>query len=752
MKKLFLLSMMPLAGVMIGSAQTTANGDTNPIPFSLHEVTVTAERDSLQNLYSTRQVFSIPKKFISFSNCRSTAELLAETGKVAVQKSQQGGGSPMLRGFEAARVLLVADGVRMNNLIYRNGHLQNSITIDQFIQDGVDVLKGPYSLVYGSDALGGVVAFTSRNPKLAEGDGVEFNGTAAMRYGSVNNEGTTHIDFNIAGKKFASLTSVTYSNFGDLKSGRNRNPFLPKNDEYISCPVYVKPGANGVDEIITNDKTYLQRRSGYVQYDILQKFLYTPTEGESHLFNFQLSNTNNFNRYDRLSVTSVKKGVITPKYAEWYYGPQWRLFASYNYSAINKLGADKFKFTVAYQNVKESRHDRKYNDSLLYHTWERVNQFTVNTDWIKYIDSHDIHAGIDINVGLLKSTANTDNLASGEVLANSTRYPDGNNSMTTAEGFFTHRWRINEKWQMTDGVRLGYANTYSSVEDPTLVPIFGGNSMSRNNFTYSLAWGMNYLPTNGWKLAFNAATAYRVPNIDNTSKLFDSKLGTVILPNPNLKPEKTISADLNITKYIGDYFVWEHVFFGTYLFDAIATGRGTYQGSDKMEYQGVNCDVYTSLNHDKAVIWGYSTTLTFKPTKYFYFSGSYNYTFGRIISGDEHQPLDHIPPMYGRIGVGYNALEGRFNADFYALYNSHKRKSSYNLDGEDNIDYATVLGEDGEGTPAWYTLNVKAQYAVTPKVTLQAGVENILDTEYRTFASGINAPGRNIYGCVRIAF
>ncbi|NJN34367.1 MAG: TonB-dependent receptor plug domain-containing protein [Saprospiraceae bacterium] len=71
-----------------------------------------------------------------------------------------------MRGFEASRVLLVVDGVRMNNLIYRSGHLQNAITVDQNMLDRVEVLFGTASTVYGSDALGGVVHFFTKKPLL----------------------------------------------------------------------------------------------------------------------------------------------------------------------------------------------------------------------------------------------------------------------------------------------------------------------------------------------------------------------------------------------------------------------------------------------------------------------------------------------------------------------------------------------------------------------------------------------------------
>ena len=484
----------------------------------------------------------------------------------------------------------------------------------------------------------------------------------------------------------------------------------------------------------------------------MQKLLYKPNDNSQHMINFQLSNTNNFNRYDRLSVTEVKDGELRPKFAEWYYGPQFRLLAAYHYDGRNQLGADRVHMAVAYQNVKESRHDRKFQKEELYNNWENVNIVSLNTDWIKFMDNHKLHLGIDGTLSFLKSTANTENVLTGETSYNTTRYPDGSNSMHTIEAFATHVWNISPNWSMHDGVRLGYATTYSSVLNVDEFPFFGGDSQRKNNLTYSAAIGMNWLPTKTWKIALSASTAYRVPNIDNTSKVFDSKVSTVTIPNKDIRPEKTVSVDLNITKHIDNVLTWENVVYGTYYFDAITTARGTFMGESQMEYQGEMCDVYTYTNAKTAILWGFSSSLTATPTRQTELYASFNYTYGRILSGEKKQPLDHIPPIYGRVGAAFLTADGKGRFDMYALYNGKKSVDDYNMDGEDNIDYATVKGADGEGMPAWFTLNVKGSYNLNKSLTLQAGVENILDTQYRVFSSGINAPGRNVYAALRMTF
>lgn len=717
----------------------------------LDEVEVLSPRIDSRRLLSPQQFVVCKKEMIGFSNRQNMSDLLLESGMVAVQKSQQGGGSPMLRGFEASRVLLVVDGIRMNNLIYRNGHLQNSITVDQNMLENVEVLNGSSSLIYGSDALGGTILFNTRRPQLAF-DKKFITGNALLRYGSANNEGTSHVDFNYGTGKFASLTSFTYSHFGDLNAGRNENPFMPEGDDYIVRDWYVKTDRKNKDIIVDNSKPYKQVGSGYEQYDFLQKFLYAPNTNEQHLLNFQFSNTGNINRYDRLTESSVKNGETLPQYSEWYYGPQLRFLAAYSYTAREKFGADRTNLTIAYQKVKESRNSRKYGDDFLKSQRENVDLLSLNTDWVKYWGAHKLDAGLDGTLSFLRSVADKENVKTGDKSSTTTRYPDGKNRMHSIELFAMHTWDINEKLRMTDGARVGYSSVYSSVNDFEAFPFFGDRYMRRNNFTYSFALGLNYLPAKTWKLATSLSTAYRVPNIDNTSKFFDSKSGTVTVPNVNLKPEKTVSMDFNITKHIGDKLVFENVLFATYYFDAITVAKGKFDGKSQIEYQDVLCDVYTNVNSRRAFLWGYSGSLTAKPVRGIEFNATFNYTYGTILEDGDNTPLDHIPPIFGRVGVAYLTDNDRLRIDFYALYNGRKHLSTYNLDGEDNLHYATVKGENGKGTPAWYTLNVKMNYNINKMFTVQAGVENVLDTQYRMFASGINAPGRNVYAAVRIGF
>lgn len=735
---------------MVLCAAASASADTWNDSITLHPVVVEGLRLDGATTDSPQFVSRISAARIAQTNPQTSADMLAADGLVTVQKSQQGGGSPSLRGFESSRVLLVVDGVRMNNLIYRAGHLQNIISIDPAMVETADVLFGPASVGYGSDALGGVVSFRTKAPRTSD-KGLTFSGCAFSRYASVNDGTSLHADFNIGGSRFASFTSLSFNRFGDLRAGRSANPFMPDGDGYIHRP-YTVEHVDGKDIVVPSGKTYRQPGSGYQQYDLMQKFLFRSSDRVRHLLNFQFSNTGNIPRYDRLTDLKGSK----PKFAQWYYGPQQRLMASYNLSTAEMFGADRANLILAYQNIKESRHNRKLNDPWLGSRCENVDMFTLNTDWVRYIGDHSIHAGIDGALQFLKSTAHRTDINTGEVQPLDTRYPDGHNHMHNIDLFVTHTWDITPRLTLSDGARVGYSSLVANFTGRDFFPLFAEKfgKVTQNNATYSLSAGLTFRATDDWRLAFSLASAYRVPDIDDLAKVFDSQPGMVVIPNPHIRPEKTLSADFNVAHVNTGIVEWEASVFGTYIFDAIALAPATLDGKDKIDYDGELSDVFANRNNRSAWVAGITSSLRVNFLRYFQADATATYTYGDILSrnGEKKMPLDHVAPLFGRVGLTFDSSNRRTHVEFFSLFNGRKPLSRYNLNGEDNIGYATLLGTDGKGLPAWFTLNLRASYTPHPCVTLQGGIDNILDTEYRTFASGINAPGRNFTAAIRVSF
>ncbi|MFM2139293.1 MAG: hypothetical protein RJA57_1600, partial [Bacteroidota bacterium] len=123
----------------------------------LEEAVVYSSKFAERKKFLVQRIDLVTAKTIARTNGQNTGDLLLNTGNIFIQKSQQGGSSPVIRGFEASRVLIVVDGIRHNTAIFRSGHLQNVITIDQNMLEQVEVMYGPSSTLYGSDALGGIV-------------------------------------------------------------------------------------------------------------------------------------------------------------------------------------------------------------------------------------------------------------------------------------------------------------------------------------------------------------------------------------------------------------------------------------------------------------------------------------------------------------------------------------------------------------------------------------------------------------------
>ena len=724
----------------------TQTVDTTKV-VNLNEAVISVNKTEETKRNVAQQVQVLTATDIANMQAQSTADVLANSGNVHVQKSQLGGGSPNIRGFEGNRLLLVIDGVRMNNLIYRGGHMQDLIKTDNNNLDRVEILFGPSSNIYGSDALGGVINLYTKNPMLStEADKLLVKVNFMSRYGSVNNEVTNHIDFNYGTKKLASLTSFTYSNFGDLMGGKNQNPYYSTN--YGERPYYAQR-FNGKDSLVKNTNRYLQKQSGYKQYDLLQKFVFKQGEHITHGLNIQYSNTSNIPRYDRLTLLTGA-GL---KSSEWYYGPQSRLLTAYDMNIKKTEGIfQNVHFGLNYQALEESRHNRNFGDKWLKHRIENVGVIGANLDFQKNVKSHNIRFGADAQFNNLKSTAYKRDIIADTNGKWATRFPDGVNKMNNFAVYFSDTWKINEELILTGGVRVGYSMMHCTLSDTVTPPDpLPANPpfkiIDQKTPTYSGSFGIINSPSDDVKFSFMISTGFRVPNVDDVTKIFDPAPGTVRVPNVNLRPERTVNYELDISKIFNERTQWDNSFYYTDLFDAIVVGASKYNGKDSIMYDGAMSKVYANQNMGRAYVYGFSTNIKSKLTEHLKLAVMINYTYGRIKTDSMDTPMDHIAPFITRVFLSYT--NKKFSSDFFVNYNGWKHLKDYSVDvgAEDNSQYATV-----DGMPAWFTANFRVSYKVHKLITLQAGVDNIFDTQYRTFASGINAPGRNIFVSIRFHY
>jgi len=721
--------LLPVLGMFSMSAH--AQQDTTNTQ-NLEEVVISANKFEENKKNIAQSIQSISRREIEWIMPQTTAVLLEQTGNVFVQKSQLGGGSPVLRGFEASRVLLVIDGVRMNNAIYRAGHLQNIISVDNNILERTEVLYGPASTLYGSDALGGVVVFKTMDPYTPGGNKVQLNANAMARYSSAYNEATGHFDFNIGRGRFGSLTSVTYSSFGDLRQGNNRNPFY---GDFGKRPEYIER-INGVDSIMQNTDPNVQKGSAYNQFDLLQKFLYRQNDRISHSLNLQYSTSSDVPRYDRL--TDYRNGKL--RFAEWYYGPQQRIMAAYQFNAQGLSGFFReIKAGVNYQDIEESRHQRNRGSAGLQSRIENVGVIGYFADFRRLMNRHELILGTDGQLNDVRSNASEKNITTGETTSLDTRYPSGGSTMNYHALYAQHIFKIIPgKLILNDGARLSYTNLKANFGDNAFFD-FPYAEATQSYLAWSGNLGLVYMPDQHWRFAINGASGFRAPNVDDLSRVFESAGGEqLVVPNPDLQPEYTYNIDLGIRYTTSNSFRVELTGFYTHFDNAIVLDRFRFNGQDSILYGGTMTAVVAPQNKAHARIYGLNAAATAWLHPHVTLYGTVNYTYGRYFDqNDEKVPMDHIPPVYGRFSIRYRP--GRFNAEAYTLFNGWKRIGDYNPFGEDNQQYATE-----HGMPAWLTLNLRAGYSFKKYLSVEGALENILDQNYRVFASGISAPGRNL--------
>ncbi len=705
----------------------------NLVPLS--QIVISANRWEQDRTEVPNQIVGITKNEIDFENPQTAADLLGETHEVFIQKSQMGGGSPMIRGFSANSLLIVVDGIRMNNAIFRSGNLQNVISIDPNTIGSAEVIYGPGSVMYGSDALGGVMDFHTMKVGL-NADGFDFGSNYMARFSTANMERTFHIDASYGGKKWGGLTSVTYSGFSDLRMGNNGRESYERKEyqKYI----------NGKDTTLINDNPNIQKESGYEQLNVLQKVRFRPNQNWDFNYSFQYSSTTNLPRYDRL----IQYSGDELKYGAWYYGPQ--KWMQNNLTSTLKQETAFFsnvRLILGYQYFEESRHDRKYDKTNLRSRTEKVDLFTLNLDMDKrFSEKISLFYGIDGAYNNVRSEGIEKDILTGIEEITGARYPDSTNHYGSAALYASMKLKANEKLTIIGGIRYSYISMLSRFKEHSYYD-FPFDEIKLNTGALNGSLGAAWQIGCGWQLNTNLSSGFRAPNLDDIGKIFDSEPGNVIVPNKDLKPEYAYNADMSISKIFGHSSEASLTVFYTHIEDIMVRRDFLFNGQDSIMYDGEMSKVQAIVNGGTGYIYGGSFSLKANITNGFSVKSFLTYQYGR---DEDDLPIRHVSPLFGSTGIMYNYK--KLTAELYANYNG---EISYKNLAPSERDKTYMYATDDEGNPfapAWATLNLKAEFQVVPDLTFSMGLENILDHRYRPYSSGIAAAGRNFIFSIRGSF
>ena len=521
----------------------------------------------------------VPVSYISStqiirSQSRSTPEMLTGTPGVWMQKTNHGGGSPFLRGLTGNQVLTMIDGIRLNNSTYRYGPNQYLSTIDPWSLGSAETLRSTGSVLYGSDAIGGVVYLQTEKPGYSEND-FRVRGSVMGRAMGKGMEWTTGAKVLLADKNWAGIISGNISSFGDIVSADN----------------------------------FKQTPTGYKQQAANGRFNMRIAKNQELTAAFQWLRQQDVDLYDQVTQKDYAQFKIDPQERKLFY-LKWA--AEYPGQIFSKL-----QLTVFNQQSDETRIRQRNNSNFVTTENDEVNTGGFTLDVIsRFSSNHYAGTGMDFYSDRVASSAMDKNIQDDEINIKRGLYPDGS-KMNSLAIFHRHQLHIG-RWQAEAGIRASFYTV--KMEDAQ----FGNVSMSPEAMVWNL--GASYDLGNNWKMTTYLSTAFRAPNINDMGSFGKFDFG-IEVPSVSLQPEKAFNKEIGIKKTL-DRLLFSFSAYHNKLTNLIDRAPSTFMNDSLINGE----KVYTKKNTGLAAIYGFESDFSVRIFKQLQMYTHFTYTYGKNIS------------------------------------------------------------------------------------------------------------------------
>lgn len=599
----------------------TVNFHLSPKTLTINrEIVITATRQEENSFTQPISIATLNKNEINRRLPRSTPEALLQTTGVWIQKTNHGGGSPFIRGLVGNQVLVLIDGVRLNNTTFRYGPNQYLNTISPWNIEQIELVRGAGSVSHGSDALGGVINIITKSP-IFSSDGFKFNSRIYSKYMSSDMEQSGRVEVGLSGKNISVLGDFSLKHFGDIKAGGDLG--------------FESPSSYDENNADIKAKIKLSWRS-------------------SIILAFQNVHQKNVTRFDQVSQRGYLRSSFDPQirrlgYARWSFFTDNKWFRS-------------FKLTSSFHQSIEQRKKQKQDSIIKTTERDEVDTFGLSLEVESNIgENWKTMSGLDFYNDNVSSWRKDFNSESNSSELKRGLYADGATAMSGAL-FSQHRYKF-KKIAVEFGGRL---NGYQlSIQDK----VFGNVETKTKAIVGNV--GVLYSVHSQNNLFMSVSQAFRAPNINDASSLGDFDYG-IEVPSPNLSPEKTRNLEAGLKSNYNN-IVSSFSLYKTNLYDLIDRVRSDFLGSPV--YQGQN--VYKKQNAAHAYIQGFEGDMEIHLSQLVTFYGSLIYTYGQNESANG--PMRRIPPLYGKMGLQLS--QNRWWADIvYQFANKQDRLSSGDID------------------------------------------------------------------------
>lgn len=685
------LALIALAALVASAQEVTQLADLNLAELAEIPI-VSAARHEQNRLGSPRSVSVITGEEIRRRNFRNVPEAVATMTGVYMQQSNYGGGSPIIRGMIGNRILLMVNGIRLNNATYRLGPNQYLNLIDINQVERIEVVRGAGSVLYGSDAMGGVInVITKSAPDPSQGS--ELAGFARVRFASSDSSGAGHIQASGAQGHVGFLGGYTREQFGDLRAGSGRG---------------------------------VQKFTGYKESagDLTLRFALgskgSLVAGVSRLVQNEVPRT------DLLAAGSDLEYLWQPQGRDLFY-------TQYTDNAVSHY-IDAIQITFSYQRpfeyiqrivASDPMTERHHRDSV--HSVEAGLQLTSALG--KF---HVFTYGFTTTADRVMSTRIDTSLLTGASIPKPGNYPDGSR-FSGAAFFVQDEVGLSKRLDAVVGVRYDRFQLHADLFDPAT-----GNMTVRGAPAALTGNGhLLYKLTGHVSATAGVSQGFRAPNVDDSTIL--AGVGSRFeIPNVNLQPERSINVEYGLRAQGHRGSLSVVVFQGRYE-DLIDRAPALLNGLPFLDLNGNGIkdvkeqDIFQRQNVSRAAVSGFELEALVSIADDWTWSHNTTWTRGTDLSLG--QPLTRIPPLNGA-----SRLTWQPRRCFWVEAAIVAATAQHRLAPADKTDIRIGPG----GTAGYAVFHLRAGLSRSALAGLSVTLENVTNRRYRLHASGIDRPGINL--------
>jgi hemoglobin/transferrin/lactoferrin receptor protein len=669
-----------------------------PAPTPLPPVVVTGTRLPEPAATVPGTVVALPATLIAGRLDRTLPEALGEIPGVLVQRTSNGQASPFIRGFTGYRTLALIDGVRLNNAAFRSGPNQYWGTIDPYSLDSAELLLGPASVLYGSDAVGGTLNALVRRPRYAE-TGSHREGLAALRASSAETSltGRLQADLSEAGRWGLTL-GATFRDYDDLRAAGLGSQ--PKTG-------YQEWALDGTFEWLAGPETKITIHHDQVHQDDAWR---------SHATIYGVS-------WQGTTVGSDLRRSLDQD--------RWLTFARWETTAPSAW-FDTARVTISHHRQAEDQQRIRSNRAADYQGFT-VNSWGLAVQFTNENPLGELAWGADYTLDLIDSSRDDFN-PDGSLKAKRIQGPVADDSRYHLAGVFAEqRLDAAERLKLWLGLRATYAAADAGRYEDPLTSAPASLEDSWTNLAASLRGAWDPAGDDSLVLTAGLSPAFRAPSLSDLTALNNARSGEIETPSPGLDPEQFLTAEVGLRAKLGP-FAPSLTYYHTWL-DQLVVNRRTGRMIDDLAE-------VTAVNSGRGNLDGIEARVEWLPDDHWRAHLACAWQEGNVHTYPSaeapltREPISRLAPFTIQAGLRYQTDEGRWWIEALATHAEAQNR----LSASDRNDTQRI---PPGGTPGYTVGTLRGGWRVFDGFTLTAAVENLWDEEYRHHGSGLNEAGIN---------